>query len=472
MTPKELLVNNPVAQIVIRVYRHFDTIPPAISLENYRFYIISNIAYTVAWMVHLVWLIVFFSIGQYTMASVQVASIGCHVAAIIFNRKGRHQIAMIIGMLEVVAHQLLAVAVLGWGAGFQYIIPAIVMFPFLKKDSSLAVKSLLVLCGLCTFLYLEIFFKDRPPVFILGEVVMKGFNYSNIFFCFALNAMWGWFITIAIHRSEEVINKKNQELFEAEKIAEQAELQLQLEVKHRDAEIYRLRNVELKNSNEEILLRNRIIEEEKKRSDDLLLNILPSEVAEELKDKGSAAAKYFEHVTVMFTDFVDFTTLSEQMSPQQLIDELDSCFKAFDGIIGKYNIEKIKTIGDAYLAVTGLPKADPQHAMEIVNAAIEINEFMIAREEKMGDKTFQLRIGIHSGSVVAGIVGVKKFAYDIWGDAVNVAARMEQHSEAGRINISGATYQLVKDYFDCEYRGKIMAKNKGEMDMYFVSGRK
>ena len=215
---------------------------------------------------------------------------------------------------------------------------------------------------------------------------------------------------------------------------------------------------------------NNLLSREKKRSEDLLLNILPAEVAEELKDKGTAEAKYFDHVTVMFTDFVNFTQASEMMDPQQLIDELHTCFKAFDEIIGKYNIEKIKTIGDAYLAVSGLPIADPLHAEHVVRAALEINEFMRRRQKQMGDKTFEVRIGIHSGSVVAGIVGVIKFAYDIWGDAVNIAARMEQNSEAGKINISEPTYKLVKDKFKCSYRGKIEAKNKGELSMYFVDG--
>lgn len=206
----------------------------------------------------------------------------------------------------------------------------------------------------------------------------------------------------------------------------------------------------------------------RQRSDDLLLNILPSAVAAELKDKGSATAKNFEKVTVLFTDFVDFTRLSERMNPQQLIDELHICFKAFDEITAKYNIEKIKTIGDSYLAVAGLPTADPRHAYLVVCAAKEINAFMRDRAANAANHTFGIRIGIHSGSVVAGIVGIKKFAYDIWGDTVNTAARMEQKSEPGRINISETTYELVKEKFSCEYRGEIDAKGKGMMKMYFV----
>ena len=217
-----------------------------------------------------------------------------------------------------------------------------------------------------------------------------------------------------------------------------------------------------------MLSSNKLLMKEKKRSDDLLLNILPSEVAEELKTKGAAAARQYDDVTVLFTDFVDFTKAGERMSPQQLVNELDNCFKAFDGILSKYNIEKIKTVGDAYIAVSGLPAANPNHAADIVAAAVEIACFMEQRKSQLGDETFEIRIGIHSGSVVAGIVGVKKFAYDIWGDTVNIAARMEQNSEPGKINISETTHELVKDKFECAYRGEIEAKNKGAMKMYFV----
>ncbi len=213
---------------------------------------------------------------------------------------------------------------------------------------------------------------------------------------------------------------------------------------------------------------NKLLFAEKQKSEDLLLNILPFEVAEELKEKGVANARHFEQVTVLFTDFVDFTHAGEHMSPQALVDELHACFKAFDDITGKYNIEKIKTVGDAYMAVAGLPTADPDHALNVVRAAIEINGFMQDRIAKHGSNTFHIRIGIHSGSVVAGIVGVKKFAYDIWGDTVNTAARMEQNSQAGKINISQTTYELVKEKINCEYRGEIDAKGKGQLKMYYV----
>ncbi len=210
------------------------------------------------------------------------------------------------------------------------------------------------------------------------------------------------------------------------------------------------------------------VENEKKRSEALLLNILPEEIANELRSTGTTKAKQYDNVTVLFTDFVNFTQAAEQMSPQQLINELHECFSKFDEITGRYNIEKIKTIGDAYLAVAGLPTADSRHAENMVHAAIEINEYMRGRKEKLGNATFGIRLGLHSGSVTAGVVGVKKFAYDIWGDTVNTAARMEQSSEAGKINISQVTYDLVKDKFTCSYRGEQDAKGKGLLKMYYV----
>jgi adenylate cyclase len=211
---------------------------------------------------------------------------------------------------------------------------------------------------------------------------------------------------------------------------------------------------------------------ERKKSDKLLLNILPAAVANELKKKGNSEARQFNNVTVLFTDFVNFTTASERMSARELVSELHVCFKSFDEIISKYKIEKIKTIGDAYLAVSGLPKPDPQHAENVVQAALEICAFMRKRYAEAGEKTFQVRVGVHSGSLVAGIVGVKKFAYDIWGDTVNTAARMEQKSEPGKVNVSETTCRLVGDSYSCTYRGEIEAKNKGKMKMFFIDGRK
>jgi adenylate cyclase len=212
----------------------------------------------------------------------------------------------------------------------------------------------------------------------------------------------------------------------------------------------------------------RIIQAEKEKSENLLLNILPPEVAKELKEHGQCRARMFDEVTVLFSDFVGFTRVAEQMQPDDLVRELNICFSAFDAIMEKYGIEKIKTIGDAYMAVSGLPVHRPDHALQAARAAEEMAAFMENRNRNQ-ETTFAIRIGIHSGPVVAGIVGRKKFAYDVWGDTVNVAARMESASEPGKINISAAVASLLGNALPLEYRGTIPVKNKGDMDMYFVS---
>ncbi len=208
---------------------------------------------------------------------------------------------------------------------------------------------------------------------------------------------------------------------------------------------------------------------EKKKSDDLLLNILPEDVANELKQTGRTKPRSYEIATVMFTDFENFTSKSEKLTPEELVNLIDTCFTKFDEIVSRYKMEKIKTIGDAYLCVSGVPDATTHDALNAVNAAIEILEAIKSfRTSADGDNYFDIRIGIHTGPLVAGVVGDKKFAFDIWGDTVNTASRMEQNSEANKINISRTTYDLVKDKFKCTYRGKKAAKNKGKIEMYFV----
>jgi class 3 adenylate cyclase len=227
------------------------------------------------------------------------------------------------------------------------------------------------------------------------------------------------------------------------------------------------------NTRQEKLLerRNISLSDEKQKSENLLMNILPYEIAEELKHTGSAKSRSFNSVTVMFTDFRNFTYAAETLHPEKLVSEINHYFSMFDVIISKYNIEKIKTIGDSYMCAGGLPEENNSNAHDVILAALEIQKFMHEKKterENSGEPFFECRLGIHTGHVVAGIVGIKKFAYDIWGDTVNIASRMEQKGEVGKVNISGNTYQLVKNHFRCKYRGKIPVKNKGEIDMYFV----
>ncbi len=224
-------------------------------------------------------------------------------------------------------------------------------------------------------------------------------------------------------------------------------------------------------NNKELAAKNKEIEEEKERSEELLLNILPKDIASELKEHAKVQTRKFDECTVCFTDFINFSRISQILSPEELISALDDCFKAFDGIISKYNVEKIKTIGDSYMCAAGVPISNKSHATDAVRAAIEMVAFLDkwnAEREKKGLIRFDARIGIHTGPIIAGVVGVKKFAYDIWGDTVNVAARMESQSEAQKINISQSTYDLIKEEFSCESRGSMDVKNMRDLEMYFV----
>jgi adenylate cyclase len=216
--------------------------------------------------------------------------------------------------------------------------------------------------------------------------------------------------------------------------------------------------------------KNRQIQDEQQRSDELLLNILPAAIAEELKSGGKAKARRYDQASVLFVDFKSFTKISEQLSPEELVAELDHYFKAFDFIIGQYKLEKIKTIGDAYMVASGLSDRTTS-PLNIVRAALEMQEFLsdMKYEKNIQNKPiFEARMGIHTGPVVAGVVGVKKFAYDIWGDTVNIAARVQEACEPNRINITEAVYNEIRYSFKCQYRGKLPAKNKGDIDMYYV----
>lgn len=210
---------------------------------------------------------------------------------------------------------------------------------------------------------------------------------------------------------------------------------------------------------------------ERERSQALLLNILPASVMEELKASGHTAPRRFEETSILFTDFVGFTEVAGTMPATRMVEELGELFAAFDDIVDRHGLEKIKTIGDAYLAACGLPQPVDDHAQRCVRTGLEMVQFVAKRNQHSSIK-WNLRVGIHSGPVVAGVVGKRKYAYDIWGDTVNIASRMEGAGESGRVNVSAYTFDLVREFFDCEYRGKLGAKGKGAVDMYFVNAEK
>ena len=238
--------------------------------------------------------------------------------------------------------------------------------------------------------------------------------------------------------------------------------QMNLRFAHRQ---YRLEQIINERTNEMII--------EKEKTEALLANLLPKNTAEELMAKGKATKIKYNFVTVLFSDIQGFTKIAEEMNPEVLIDELDKFFFTFDSVVEKYGIEKIKTIGDAYMCAGGIPEKNRTNPVEVILAALEMKAYMSRLKESSelaGMKYWDIRIGIHTGTVVAGVVGQKKLSYDIWGDTVNTASRMESSGEAGKINISGTTYEFVKDFFACDYRGKMPVKYKGELEMYFVNG--
>jgi len=230
-----------------------------------------------------------------------------------------------------------------------------------------------------------------------------------------------------------------------------------------------LARTQLTQANQELEQRHQEVERQRQVSESLLLNILPVQIAQELQTKGAVESKYFEDVTIMFTDFVGFTAFTEKLAAEELVHMLRDYFTTFDQIIARYGLEKLKTIGDRYMCAGGLPVRNPSHPVDTVLAAFEIIQAVTKRNRSNG-QSLAIRVGIHTGSVIAGVVGIQKFAFDIWGDSVNYASRLEASGASNRINLSSHTYSRVKDFFECEHRGKVVTEDKRKFDMYFAKG--
>lgn len=305
-------------------------------------------------------------------------------------------------------------------------------------------------------------------IFVIGIVydTLSMFQVIDRFFQENIFLYFGFSFEIFIF---SIALADKQKMAEEETIfAQKEKIQIQKEANENLEKKVIERTIQLQNINSELII-------EKDKSEKLLLNVLPIETSYELKEYGHVKPRSYDLVTILFTDFKGFTKIAEKLSPEELVHELDICFTKFDEIIEKYNLEKLKTIGDSYMCAGGIPKPNDSHAKDCLLAAIEIQEYMKKlKQDKIskGLDYWELRLGIHTGPLVAGVIGQKKFAYDVWGDTVNLASRMESSGDAGKINLSASTYQLTIDDFIFEYRGKISAKNKGEIDMYFLIDKK
>jgi guanylate cyclase len=201
----------------------------------------------------------------------------------------------------------------------------------------------------------------------------------------------------------------------------------------------------------------------------LLLNILPKEIATIPRNEPRTIADHFEGASILFADVVDFTPMSASMTPIELVEVLNEVFSQFDLLVGNYGLEKIKTIGDCYMVASGVPRPRHDHAQALVSLALEMHDYV--ERSEYGGRKLTFRIGINSGPVVAGVIGRKKFIYDLWGDAVNTASRMKSHGRSGIIQITRATYELIRDVFSCEPQGTVNLKGKGEMEVWYVTGK-
>jgi len=354
--------------------------------------------------------------GLYLPAGIMVAAFAGYMLVLVLNHWGMYRLATIVllinGNLQIASVAFL----LGRPPWIQLFLIAAALSPFLYY-SMVDLKSIVVAVGfsLSLYLLLEISYALSQPLIPLGLSVAKIVSIAT----YTSNFLAVVFFTYYLY--------------------------------------YANFNVEDK------------LRDERARSDSLLLNVLPAAIAERMKRGESSIADHHDNVTMLFADVVGFTPLSGKLSPEEAVELLAEVFTYFDALVEKYEIEKIRTIGDGYYVAAGVPSERSDHATIVAAMALEMSDFATHVQIPLADQ-LQIRIGINSGPVVAGVIGIKKFQYDLWGDAVNVASRMESHGVPGRIQVTSTTYNLIKDQFYCEPRGSIEVKGKGEMETWFLEG--
>lgn len=408
-----------ILQAVARVWRHCVAVPESVPRYDYRTYYSMLIANFMAFVLHFSWIFIFQGLGLTTLSLINIGSVLIFSANMAILRTwGTILTSVVIGSSEVLVHQGLAIYFLGWDYGFQYYLLVIVAFAFMMNFKTMWIPTTLFFACLVSFLwfYYYVQYWNMPHV-DLGETVPELFLMTNVTTAFTILAMMSYVYSEA---------------------ARTAEAKLELE---------------------------------RQKSEKLLLNILPVSVAQRLKEDNSIIADYYESATVLFSDIVGFTAMSEHVTPTELVSYLNRLFSAFDDLAEKYRLEKIKTIGDAYMVAGGFPEVRDCHVKDVSLMALEMLE-VVAACNLIAEQPVEIRIGIHTGPAVAGVIGIKKFAYDVWGDTVNTASRMESNGQPGRIQLSEQAALLLGDDFVIEERGTVEVRGKGCMKTYWLLGRR
>ena len=400
-----------------RFWDSLTRLPPGVHPRHFRTYVLLNVGALAACAIHLALIGVFWALGIHAMAVVNLLSALVYIVAAWFNRKGYHTTTVALALAELVVHQTLCVYYMGWGAGFQYYLITITTVVFFLPSGRTMSKLFLVVLAPATFVALDMYARVAEPVYAVAPAILMVFNIVNTVMVFGLLALFA---------------------FNYNHAAEVAEAR---------------------------------VDEERQRAESLLHNILPVPIAARLKATRQIIADGFDDATILFSDIVGFTPLSARMPPDKLVRLLNDIFSEFDDLVAASGLEKIKTIGDAYMVAAGIPQRRDDHAHAIANLALEMMAALKKRADTP-DGPLKMRIGISSGPVVAGVIGKRKFIYDLWGDSVNTAARMESHGIPGEIQVAPPTYELLKDAYLFEERGTILIKGKGPMAAYLLKGRK
>ncbi len=398
--------------------RYAVAVPPSVARYDQRMYYSMLLANFMALALHFVWIFVFRSLGNTALSLVNIGSVAIWVFNIALIRGwGAVLTAVVIGAFEVLGHQFLAIYYFGWGYGFQYFLLVIVAFAFMMNFRNMVIPIGLFIACLVSFLWYYYSVQYWLPHNDADPAIRETFLMANVTTAFTILAIMSYVYSEAARKAE-------------------AKLAL-----------------------------------EQQKSERLLLNILPASIADRLKERTSVIADHFESTTVLFADIVGFTALAEQISPTEIVGRLNRVFCAFDDLADRYGLEKIKTIGDAYMVAGGFPDQRDGHANDVSAMALDMLTAIEACKMN-GESALSIRVGIHTGPAVAGVIGVKKFVYDVWGDTVNTASRMESSGLPGRVQLSEQTAALLAPEFQIEKRGEVEIKGKGRMTTYWLTGRR